>query len=278
MTLVQNELKNAYIGIPYPESISLNRNSISLTTIWQTEQLTATILPTVSDKTITWASSDNTIATVSSSWLVTCVTPWECTITATTVNNLTATCSVGQWRLPSTYQEVEYIESSWTQKINTWYTTNSNMRIVCDFYTTNTAINNVIFATENWSWAWSNYILCFTNNTDFLIGTNSGTTFTGTPLSTKHKVEFSLSSITLDSTTITKSSSVGTYNISLFQWNGNSGKVRIYSFKAYTWATQERDLVPCYRIGDSVIWMYDLVNWVFYTNAGSWTFTKWADV
>jgi hypothetical protein len=181
-------------------------------------------------------------------------------------------------RLPSEYQEVEYIESSWTQKINTWYTTNSNMRVVCEFYTTNTANDNVIFATENWSWAWSNYILCFTNNTDFLIGTNSETKFTGTPLSTKHKVDFSLSSITLDSTTITKSSSVGTYNISLFQWNTKAGKVRIYSFKAYTWTTLERDLVPCYRKNDSVIWMYDLVNNTFYTNAWSWTFTKWPDV
>ena len=181
-------------------------------------------------------------------------------------------------RLPSEYQEVEYIESSWTQKINTWYTTNSNMRVECEFYTTNTATNNVIFATENWSWAWSNYILCFTNNTDFLIGTNSETKFSGTALSTKHNVEFSLSSITLDSTTITKSSSVGTYNISLFQWNGNSGKVRIYSFKAYTWATQERDLIPCYRKNDSVIWMYDLVNNTFYTNAWSWAFTKWPNV
>lgn len=178
-------------------------------------------------------------------------------------------------RLPDIYQEVEYIESSWTQKINTWYTTNSNMRVECEFYTTNTANDNVIFATENWSWAWSNYILCFTNNTDFLVGTNSETKFTGIPLSTKHKVDFSLSSITLDNTTITKSSSVGTYNISLFQWNTKAGKVRIYSFKAYTWTTLERDLVPCYRKSDDEIWMYDTVNNVFYTNSWSWTFVKW---
>ena len=97
----ETPLKYAYIGIPNPTSIVLDKSSINLTTVWQTEQLTATIEPTVSDKTITWTTSDSTVATVSTTWLVTCVTPWECTITATTVNGLTATCSVvaNQWVL-----------------------------------------------------------------------------------------------------------------------------------------------------------------------------------
>lgn len=102
MVLVQKELKNAYIWIPNPTSIVLDKISISLTTIWQTEQLTATIEPEVSDKTITWSSDDTTVATVSTTGLVTCVTPWTCTITATTVNGLTASCSVddSQWWQP----------------------------------------------------------------------------------------------------------------------------------------------------------------------------------
>lgn len=90
----EHELKNAYIWIPDPTSIVLNKSAISLTTVGQTAQLTATIEPTVSDKTITWNSDDTTVATVSTTWLVTCVMPWECTITATTSNWLTATCSV----------------------------------------------------------------------------------------------------------------------------------------------------------------------------------------
>ena len=94
MVLVQHELLNAYIWIPAPTSITLDKSSINLTTVWQTAQLTATIEPTVSDHSITWTSSDTTVATVSSSWLVTCVTPWTATITATTSNGLTATCGV----------------------------------------------------------------------------------------------------------------------------------------------------------------------------------------
>lgn len=94
------EITNAYIGIPSPDSITLDKSSISLTTIWQTEQLTATITPTICDQSVTWSSDDTTIATVSTTGLVTCVTPWECTITATTVNNLTATCGVWAWWQP----------------------------------------------------------------------------------------------------------------------------------------------------------------------------------
>lgn len=108
----ETPLKDAYIGIPSPTSITLDKSSISLTTIWQTEQLTATIEPTISDKTITWTTSDSTVATVSTSWLVTCVTPWECTITATTVNGLTASCSVGQ-RWQPTANTVVYIPLDW---------------------------------------------------------------------------------------------------------------------------------------------------------------------
>lgn len=116
----ETPLKNAYIGIPFPTSIVLDKNSINLTTIWQTEQLTATIQPTVSDKTINWTSSDTTVATVSTTWLVTCVTPWTCTITATTVNWLTASCSVSdsQWWQP-TANTLWYINMNQTDSIFT---------------------------------------------------------------------------------------------------------------------------------------------------------------
>jgi uncharacterized protein YjdB len=73
--LVQKELKNAYIGIPNPESITLDKSYISLTTVGQTEQLTATIEPTVSDHSVTWSSDDTSVATVSTTGLVTCVNP-----------------------------------------------------------------------------------------------------------------------------------------------------------------------------------------------------------
>ena len=89
-----------YKSRPNATAIELNRSSISLNTVWQTAQLTAILTPSDAGNSITWSSSDTTIATVSQSWLVTCVTPWTATITATTDNWLTATCSVWQWWTP----------------------------------------------------------------------------------------------------------------------------------------------------------------------------------
>ena len=133
----ETELKNAYIWIPFPTSIVLDKNFISLTTVWQTGQLTATIEPEVSDKTITWSSDDTTIATVSTTGLVTCVTPWECTITATTVNGLTASCSVGQWYNRTLYKETDFSNSSYWWFRTTWWASSASP-------------SNVAFDTTNW--------------------------------------------------------------------------------------------------------------------------------
>jgi hypothetical protein len=273
-----DELKNAYIWIPNPTSIVLDKSVISLTTVWQTEQLTATIEPTVSDKTITWSSDDTTVATVSTTGLVTCVTPWTCTVTATTVNGLTATCSVWVWRIPSAYQEVEYIESSWTQKISTGYNTNSSIKIETDFMTTSSSGNQVLFWTTYWSWAWYD-CLAFRSSSWFEAWAWWwNVIFYNFSINTKHTLEYTLSSATLDWTTRTYSRSSAGYELTIFYGNWKWWHARVYSFKIYTWTTLERDFVPCYRKLDSVIGLYDLVNDVFYTNSWSWAFTKWQDV
>ena len=79
-------------------------------------------------------------------------------------------------------------------------------------------------------------------------------------------------------------SGVVTGNENLFGINNGgtnsqqTGDIYFYGFKAYTGVTLVRDLIPCYRIADNEIGMYDIVNDVFYTNAGTGTFTKGADV
>lgn len=77
--------------------VSLDKHSISLATEWQTEQLIATITPeeAVDSKALIWTSSDTSIATVSNTGLVTCVTPWDCTITVTTTYGwFTDSCNI----------------------------------------------------------------------------------------------------------------------------------------------------------------------------------------
>ena len=80
-----------------PESISLNKQSMQLDLNGTKEEtLQATITPneTYIDKTITWNSSDTSIATVGENGKITAVGKGQCTITATTSNGKTATCNI----------------------------------------------------------------------------------------------------------------------------------------------------------------------------------------
>lgn len=72
-------------------AITLNANSISMQTIGATYQLTATTTP--AGENVTWSSSNTSVATVSSTGLVTSVAYGSATITAT-AGNVSATCSV----------------------------------------------------------------------------------------------------------------------------------------------------------------------------------------
>ena len=79
-----------------PTGVSLNKTSATLTSKGATLQLTATVSPTeAADKTVTWKSSNENVATVSSSGLVTAVGNGTTTITVTTTTGAkTATCNV----------------------------------------------------------------------------------------------------------------------------------------------------------------------------------------
>lgn len=78
----------------HASSVTLNESSIVLTEAWQTYQLTATVAPDDAViKKVHWSSSDLTVATVTQTGLVTCVTPGECTITAS-CDWASATCDV----------------------------------------------------------------------------------------------------------------------------------------------------------------------------------------
>lgn len=77
-----------------PSSVKMNKSSVNLYK-GKTQQLTASILPeNASDKTITWSCDDSSVATVSSKGLVTAKNAGKATITAKTVNGLTARCTV----------------------------------------------------------------------------------------------------------------------------------------------------------------------------------------
>lgn len=99
LMIVGNEVSgtvavNEYQVAPYihVESLTLDKTSASLE-VGKTLQLKATVSPeNATDKAVTWTSSDEKVATVSSEGLVTAVAPGKATIQATTEDGaLTAT-------------------------------------------------------------------------------------------------------------------------------------------------------------------------------------------
>ena len=84
-----------YSGSINPTSVSLNHNAVSIT-IEDQQQLSATVAPWyATNKSVAWTSSDETVATVDSTGLVTSVGVGSATITVTTVAGArTDTCSV----------------------------------------------------------------------------------------------------------------------------------------------------------------------------------------
>ena len=79
-----------------PTAISLNTTEKYLGPSNTTHQLSVTYTPSTANanKTITWKTSNSSVATVSTSGLVTSVADGECTITARTQNGKTATCKI----------------------------------------------------------------------------------------------------------------------------------------------------------------------------------------
>ena len=108
-TIVLNEVDASYLlAIDYAtraytyytkstslaSGITLDQTSLTINS-GTTAQLTATITPAEAFATITWTSSDESVATVDANGLVTAVAGGTCAITAkTSGNNKTATCSV----------------------------------------------------------------------------------------------------------------------------------------------------------------------------------------
>ena len=83
-----------YIVIKEVKDITLNKNTLTLD-INANKQLIATINPSdATDKTVTWTSSNDKIAIVDNTGLVTAIAQGEVTIMASTNNGKTASCTI----------------------------------------------------------------------------------------------------------------------------------------------------------------------------------------
>lgn len=192
--------------------------------------------------------------------------------------------------LPSTYQQVEYIGTSGSQHIDTGYKPNNNTRLVMKFSFVSVPSTNAVFGSRNGTTD-KNFNLWATGSS--FNPQYNGNDWSSNPVScsiaaraiynidfNKNVFSYSSSSSSGSTTLSTTGTFTGSYSIFLSAVNTGGGKdsrtvsIKIYSCKIYDNGTLVRSFIPCYRKSDSVIGLYDDVNGVFYTNAGSGTFSK----
>lgn len=169
-------------------------------------------------------------------------------------------------RLPDGYQELNYIESTGTQYIDTGHFLNPKYKYTIEFNATNDS-----------TWVFGNVRGAGSGEeigvfrTIVRLGNQN---ITGLNLVGKHTVEINQHGYSIDGNYKSWSPIfVGTKKmIYLFRANGSSsfGPARIYSFKIENENNEPvRDMIPAERMEDGKVGMFDIANNVFYTNAGT---------
>lgn len=189
-------------------------------------------------------------------------------------------------RLPLAYQEVEYIQSTGTQYIDT-SVAGTNIGKIISVYKVNTYVyDSYIYGSGQTNY---NRIYMGMNDHGWLIGFGGYTNF-GTTDNNKHFLTQDLPNKKwcFDGTSYTYTGSnlsASSVSLTIFARHHSTGdilnfsNVSIYSLKVYDLnGVLIRHFVPCYRKSDNIIGLYDIVNNVFYTNSGTGTFLKGENV
>ena len=180
--------------------------------------------------------------------------------------------------LPDGYTQVDYIESSGTQYIDTGFKPNQDTRMVAKVYIDSATDYNNVGGARN-----SNneqfHIIIANNRFDARYGTK-GFNISQIPTGNK-EFDFNKNNIYINDelkNTFAVQAFQSSYNAYIFCVNNTGTPSQFANYKLYNmkWYDNDilvRDFVPCYRNSDNEVGLYDLVNNVFYTNQGSGVFT-----
>lgn len=195
--------------------------------------------------------------------------------------------------LPSAYTQLEYIESTGTQCINTGISpTKSTYGFESKFLLTALTsdwnlMNMGSSSTDRDRFGFGGYI------DNFQVGQNGDSAnywisidYPIPSVGTEYEVSFNANasnSCLLDGETIVSTLSLTNYSYSsnwhiFCQTYGSGTKTRymsgrVYWLRIYNGTEVVRNFIPCKRNSDSVIGMYDTVSGAFFSNAGTGTFT-----
>ena len=183
-------------------------------------------------------------------------------------------------KLPSGYTELEYIQSSGTQYINTGFNPNQDTKIVISVAFLGSVGENVL-GSRNSSSDGTNRFGIITFSSSSKIGSFFGSTATQAISldSSVHNYTLSKAGLSVDGTSYGGAYGANfscTYPITLFAWNNGSNGIvknssKIISCKIFSGEVLARDFIPC-KNPSGVIGLYDTVNSQFYSNAGTGIF------
>lgn len=178
-----------------------------------------------------------------------------------------------QRNLPEGYTELEYIESTGTQYIDTGVSGNATIKITAQASVIKGSSQALLSSTSGASGG--TWFGEFTTNQKWGIGTDSGLTTLAPTTKITAEITFNGSgcSGTVNGESITRSATVtqGT-------WTIMATDALAYPFSGKVWGVQitqggtlVRNMIPC-KNASNVVGMYDTVNDVFYQNAGTGDF------
>ena len=192
-------------------------------------------------------------------------------------------------RLPSGYQEVEYIETTGTQYINTGIVNKLTSKFELTIQKTALEGDGNLQFENGTNWWCVGY--AYDGNYWFAFGkAGNGMAYeqinqTASYSKVKLWVDTKNQQYGYDSTSINFTRyGIDDQNAFYIGAKNNNGspmqycKEKIFEFKYYENEILLNDFIPCYRTSDSEIGLYDVINNQFYTNNGSGNFTKGADV
>lgn len=191
--------------------------------------------------------------------------------------------------LPSGCTQLEYIQSSGAQYINTGVVPTPNTRAVIDAQiTAQTAASAAYLGERSGSGG--------TDKTAYELwsmrtGANISSDFFGSRVSktmstigTRVLIDKNKASVTINGSTITNSAAAGTATLPIFLLASNDKgtaaygiAAKLYSCQLYDNGTLVRDFVPCKTVSGAV-GLYDTVEGQFYANAGTGAFTAGPEI
>ena len=176
-------------------------------------------------------------------------------------------------------RELEYIQSSGSQYIDTGFKPNQNTRIVCDFQNMDTSALKWLLGVQP-SWGVSMFDIALYANGTVHTGYGAKSATLSCSIGTTRQIldkNKNITSVGGVTSTLASQTFQATINAVLFAYNTNNGvsyfaSARIYACKIYDNGTLVRDFIPVLD-KSGVACMYDKVNKKFYYNAGSGSFS-----